>query len=89
MWSSKISACDCNPDGSVENNCDPNGKCTCKEHIVGNKCNETEPGYYDFPTPKGILYHFHDFDLGMKVFMNDLPNGCFCGSFFQSFSFSW
>ena len=45
-------ACECCEDGSVDLNCDAEGKCTCKEHIVGDKCDEAEPGYYDFPDPK-------------------------------------
>ena len=48
-------ACECNEEGSVDNNCDSEtGKCTCNvETIVGDKCDQTPPGYYDFPTPKG------------------------------------
>merc|ERR1712223_189772 len=45
--------CQCNPDGSESNNCDPvDGKCPCKEHIVGDKCDAPEPGFFDFPDPK-------------------------------------
>ena len=48
-------ACECNPDGSVDNNCEATtGQCTCKPHIVGEKCDESEPGYHNFPDPKGI-----------------------------------
>ena len=49
-------ACDCNADGSDDNNCDAStGQCTCQdENIVGRTCDDTPPGYYDFPTPKGM-----------------------------------
>ena len=44
--------CECSADGSVDLNCDAEGKCTCKEHISGDKCDESEPGYYNFPDPQ-------------------------------------
>ena len=58
-------ACDCNADGSDDNNCDAStGQCTCQdENIVGRTCDETPPGYYDFPTPKGMkleIPYFHE-----------------------------
>ena len=42
-------ACDCNPDGSVNHLCDDNGKCTCNEHVVGDKCDSCAEGYANFP----------------------------------------
>ena len=51
---SKI-ACECNEDGSETTQCDQDGKCTCKPNITGDKCDQSEPGYYDFPDPKGML----------------------------------
>ena len=44
--------CECNAEGSVSTACE-NGKCTCKPNITGDKCDKVEPGYYDFPDPKG------------------------------------
>ena len=51
-------ACECNEEGSDNNNCDAStGQCTCQdENIVGRTCDETPPGYYDFPTPKGMKF---------------------------------
>ena len=49
--------CECNAEGSVDLNCDAEGKCTCKENITGDKCDEVVPGYYDFPDPKRKLDH--------------------------------
>ena len=48
-------ACECNEDGSETTQCDQDGKCTCKPNITGDKCDQSEPGYYDFPDPKGML----------------------------------
>ena len=67
--------CECCEDGSVDDTCDADGKCTCKEHIAGDKCDEAEPGYYEFPDPKRkILYTLH-----LKtVFLNISSNSCRC-----------
>ena len=46
-----FSACECNAEGSVSTAC-TDGKCECKPNITGDKCDEVEPGYYDFPDPK-------------------------------------
>ena len=35
--------------------CDQDGKCTCKPNITGDKCDQSDPGYYNFPDPKGEL----------------------------------
>ena len=55
--------CECNEEGSVDDTCDADGKCTCKEHIAGDKCDEAEPGYYEFPDPKRMYFTFF-----LKVF---------------------
>ena len=48
------SACECNADGSEDNQCHmEHGKCTCKPNITGDKCDESVPGYYNFPDTKG------------------------------------
>ena len=53
IWFSN-SECDCNPDGSVDQNCDDTtGKCTCKEHIVGDKCDQCAAGFFGYPTCQG------------------------------------
>ena len=42
-------ACECNADGSQCQNCDENGKCLCKAHVVGNKCDTCATGFVTFP----------------------------------------
>ena len=53
--------CECNAEGSASTACE-NGKCTCKPNITGDKCDQVEPGYYDFPDPKGKI----DFNETLK-----------------------
>ena len=39
-----LSACDCNPAGSVSLQCDRNtGKCQCKQGMIGDKCDQCAP----------------------------------------------
>ncbi|XP_055957014.1 usherin [Patella vulgata] len=41
--------CDCDPQGSQSIYCDPDsGQCQCKENIVGLKCNECSPNFFNF-----------------------------------------
>ena len=45
--------CDCNTDGSQNNNCESfGGQCECKENVVGRQCTKCKPGYYGFPNCK-------------------------------------
>ena len=46
-------ACTCDEDGSVDNNCDINGKCTCKANVVGDNCDQCAGGFFGFPTCGG------------------------------------
>ncbi|XP_075471346.1 laminin subunit beta-3 isoform X1 [Ascaphus truei] len=41
-------SCDCDPEGSVDGgSCDPlAGRCTCKENVGGERCDQCKPGYY-------------------------------------------
>ena len=55
QFSLYFTACQCNEDGSENTNCDnASGKCSCKDHVVGDKCVECEIQYYGFPDCKGI-----------------------------------
>ena len=46
--------CNCDANGSASLQCDNHGKCTCKRSsITGDKCDESVPGYYNFPDTKG------------------------------------
>ena len=52
----KISACNCNGDGSNGITCNDNGRCSCKANIINDKCNVCDAGYFNFPTCKGKQY---------------------------------
>ena len=42
--------CKCDSEGSIGNNCDYDGKCTCaNENVIGDKCNSCADGFYGFP----------------------------------------
>ena len=49
----KISACNCNGDGSNGITCNDNGRCSCKANIINDKCNVCDAGYFNFPTCGG------------------------------------
>ena len=40
-------ACDCDPDGSVSLQCGENGKCMCKEGVLGLKCDMCQENYHN------------------------------------------
>ena len=50
--------CDCNIQGSNSIECDSYGICTCKENVIGNKCEHCMEGYSNHPDcSKGkVLY---------------------------------
>ena len=51
--------CHCNEDGSVDTSCDEaSGKCTCKEHIVGDKCTQCVEEFHGFPNCEGNVQYF-------------------------------
>ena len=47
--------CKCDHDGSEFDQCNDNGKCTCKPNVVGDKCDKCAEGYEgaDFPHCSG------------------------------------
>ncbi|OAF68069.1 Laminin subunit gamma-1 [Intoshia linei] len=45
--SSLCVACKCDPMGSIHEQCDDNGKCSCKIGVTGNVCNECLPNFYN------------------------------------------
>ena len=47
------SECECNEDGSVDERCDDEGKCSCKSNVIGDKCSECQPDHYDYPRCEG------------------------------------
>ena len=44
-----LKACECHPEGSDGPNCSLNGICSCKKHVVGEKCDKCENGYANHP----------------------------------------
>nr|CAB3254668.1 basement membrane-specific heparan sulfate proteoglycan core protein-like [Phallusia mammillata] len=40
------SNCDCDPSGAVDNTCDSEGQCNCKESTQGSNCGECRPGFF-------------------------------------------
>ena len=57
-----FSACNCNTQGSFDNTCNDNGKCSCKANIINDKCNTCADGFYNFPTCQGKLTHIELID---------------------------
>ena len=48
-------ACGCNLNNSKIQNCDSNGKCTCKEKYSGFKCTDCASGYIGYPECQGLF----------------------------------
>lgn len=46
--------CNCSLQGSTDMQCDDFGVCSCKETIAGEKCDQCQPGFYQF-TSDGCL----------------------------------
>ena len=45
-----LQPCDCDPYGSLDNNCDPlTGQCACKSDYNGTQCDSCLFGFYGFP----------------------------------------
>uniref|UniRef100_A0A5S6QAB5 Agrin n=1 Tax=Trichuris muris TaxID=70415 RepID=A0A5S6QAB5_TRIMR len=40
--------CLCNRLGSLNEECDRDGKCHCRKHVVGEQCDQCEPGFWGF-----------------------------------------
>lgn len=44
-----FTACECDPTGSLNSECEPaGGQCLCKPNVVGRKCDRCAPGTYNF-----------------------------------------
>ena len=56
-----ILACDCISEGSVNANCDDNGRCMCNQHVEGDKCDVCKTGYGDFPDCDQCIDGYHGY----------------------------
>ncbi|KAI1289518.1 Laminin subunit gamma-1 [Halotydeus destructor] len=45
-------ACNCDPTGSITQQCKPNGQCNCKQGVEGQRCDRCEANYHTFPRNK-------------------------------------
>ena len=50
-----LSACACDEHGAVDDSCSETGKCTCKDHFTGDKCDECVKTFFGFPNCEGIV----------------------------------
>ena len=49
----KCTECACHPDGTDgKQSCNAEGQCTCTGVVIGKKCDQCKPGFYDFPDCK-------------------------------------
>ena len=50
MFTYHLQPCSCDPEGSLDNNCDPlTGQCICRSDYTGLQCNSCMYGSYNFP----------------------------------------
>ena len=56
-----LSDCMCNADGSVDNSCDENGKCSCNANVAGEKCDQCAAGVVEFPSCDKCSPDHYDF----------------------------
>ena len=46
-WNNECTDCQCHKEGSLNKQCDPEGKCKCKPGVTGDKCDKCLPNHYD------------------------------------------
>ena len=56
----KYHQCHCNCDriGSVNNTCNANEECSCKDGFSGTKCNKCASNFHSFPDCKGMRFNY-------------------------------
>lgn len=55
--------CGCDPKGSVSENCDDEGTCSCKKNVCGSKCNKCCNGYDNFPKCDKCAVEWWGYDI--------------------------
>ena len=68
--------CNCDEDGSIYENCDDTGKCSCKHGFDGDKCNTCANNFFGFPFCLGTHF-FSIFPKKLYYFL--------CTIYFMSF----
>ena len=54
-------ACECKLEASVDGTCDINGRCSCKEHVAGDKCEKCVDGYSNWPKCDKCAVEYHGY----------------------------
>ena len=71
-------ACNCDANGSIDQQCNENGTCLCKDNVQGPKCLKCEPEFYGHPDCKAC-----DCKSGSVDNLCDSNGVCRCGENFS------
>ena len=79
----QFSACNCHSQGSRDPFCrETDGQCSCFENAYGRRCNECQPGYWNFPNCQPCECNGHadicDAFTGECIDCRDWTNGFHC-----------
>lgn len=72
-------ACNCDSYGSLGNSCNTfSGRCTCKQNIIGNRCDECKQGYWNLASGKGCEQCQCDSEGSENLYCNKYDGQCKC-----------
>ncbi|KAH9495698.1 hypothetical protein Btru_016073 [Bulinus truncatus] len=71
--------CNCNVNGSTDQQCDETGQCPCKDTVTGLKCDICKDGYFDFG-PNGCSPCNCSTSGSSQITCNQLNGTCACKS---------
>uniref|UniRef100_H3B4L9 Laminin subunit beta 2 n=1 Tax=Latimeria chalumnae TaxID=7897 RepID=H3B4L9_LATCH len=70
--------CQCDPQGSLSSECEPNGgQCKCKPNVIGRRCDHCAPGTYGFG-PSGCRSCECSTEGSQNGFCDQFSGQCFC-----------
>ena len=72
-------SCNCDSIGSVNQNCDSSGNCSCKRNVVGKKCNQCASKYYGL-SAQGCQVSIQQKYICQKTKKSAFKNSFFSGS---------